>query len=81
VRSQESRATALAGRLAAATGCDPRTDETPELIRLEVDLPTELTASARDGILAALVLADRYGHIRTDQGAIAWMELDLRKPS
>ncbi len=79
--SRESRATALARQLAAATGREPRTDETPERIRIEADLPDEPTNSARDGILAAVTQADRYGHDRTGSGGIVWMELDQRKTS
>lgn len=81
MRHQELRAAELAEQLAKAASREPRTDQTPERIRIEADLPDKLTNSARDGILAAITQADRYGHSRTEHGEVAWMELDLRKTS
>lgn len=81
MRHQELRAAELAEQLAKAARREPRTDQSPERIRIEVDLPDKLTNSARDSILAAITQADRYGHNRTSSGGVAWMELDLGKAS
>jgi hypothetical protein len=71
-------AVALAGMLAAATSSEPRITETTGAVRIEVDLPAELSAVARSTILTTLGTADRYGHDRTDGGDSVWAEVDLR---
>lgn len=63
--------------LAAATGNEARTEHTAAgALRIEADLPAELTPTARTAILAALAIADRYGHARTDTTDTVWAELD-----
>jgi hypothetical protein len=61
--------------LAAATGSEPRSEETDRGIRIEADLPVELSATTRTAILTALATADRYGHARTDNSDTVWAEL------
>jgi hypothetical protein len=63
--------------LAAATGNEPRTEHTGAgALRIEADLPDELTPTTRTAILAALATGDRYGHARTDDADFVWAELD-----
>lgn len=76
--SSGTRAAALAAQLAALTGLAARTEETPDHIRVEVDLPGLLTNSNRLSLLATLANADRYGHDVTEQGAFVWAE--IRQP-
>jgi hypothetical protein len=64
--------------LAAATSSEPRITETPDAVRIEVDLPEELSTVTRSTILASLGTADRYGHDRTDSGDSVWAEIDRR---
>ncbi|MDQ1009839.1 hypothetical protein QFZ82_004324 [Streptomyces sp. V4I23] len=71
-------AVALAGMLAAATSSKPRITETPNAIRIEVNLPQELSNVTRSTILTSLGTADRYGHDRTDDGDSVWAEIDRR---
>lgn len=76
----ETRAQAVAERLAAATGAEARVRRTPDAIRVEVDVPAELSESALGEIVAALVAADRYGHDvtgRADDAGVAWAEIIL----
>ena len=68
-------AVALASRLSAATSSDPRITETADAIRIEVDLPADLSAVTRSAILRTLSAADRYGHDRTENGDIVWAEI------
>jgi hypothetical protein len=70
-----AQAAALAGMLAAATGSEPRTEETDRGVRIEADLPAELSSTTRTAILTALAIADRYGHARTDDSDTVWAEL------
>ncbi|MEV4434381.1 hypothetical protein [Streptomyces sp. NPDC049585] len=72
----KTKAKALAALFAAATGCTPRTEETRDRIRVEVELPTDLGEQARRTVLMTLSNADRYGHDRTRDGAVVWAELD-----
>ncbi len=62
--------------LTAATGDEPRLDKTPDTIRVESDLPRDLAPVTRTAILAALAIAQRFGHSRTVDGDTAWAELD-----
>ncbi|NWF30663.1 hypothetical protein HW130_31180 [Streptomyces sp. PKU-EA00015] len=64
--------------LAAATSSEPRITETPNAIRIEVNLPQELSHVTRSTILTSLGAADRYGHDRTDGGDSVWAEIDRR---
>lgn len=77
MRTTKAQAAALVGMLAAATGNEPRTERTDSgAVRIEADLPEELTPTTRTAILTALALADRYGHARTDTTDTVWAELD-----
>ncbi|MFI9722468.1 hypothetical protein ACIHFE_22885 [Streptomyces sp. NPDC052396] len=79
MRTAKAQAVALAARFAAATGREPRTEEGPDRIRVEIDIPPTLSEPARRTVLAGLVNADRYGHDFTGRGAVVWAELDLRR--
>ncbi|MET9481964.1 hypothetical protein [Streptomyces sp. NPDC006638] len=73
------QAAALVGMLAAATGGEPRTIGTEAgAVRIEADLPEQLSPATRNAILAALATADRYGHTHTDDGDTVWAELDRK---
>lgn len=77
MRTSTAQAAALAGMLAAATGNEPRIEHTGAgALRIEADLPDELTPTTRTAILTALAIADRYGHARTDTTDTVWAELD-----
>ncbi|TLQ45065.1 hypothetical protein [Streptomyces marianii] len=69
-------AVALSGMLAAATSSEPRITETQAGVRIEVDLPDELSPVTRSTILTALGGAGRYGHSRTEAGDSVWGEID-----
>jgi len=71
-------AVALASLLSAATSSDPRITETPRTIRIEADLPSELSTVTRTTILRTLGTADRYGHDRTETGDTVWAEIDRK---
>jgi hypothetical protein len=75
----KAQAAALAGMLAAATGSEPRTTEADSWVRVEADLPDELSNAPRKAILTALATADRYGHTRTAENDTVWAELDTEK--
>ena len=62
----------IAARLAVATGSQVRREEDPSGIRLEVDLPQELSETARRTVLAAIADADAYGHGLTGEGDHLW---------
>ncbi|MBT2384023.1 hypothetical protein [Streptomyces sp. ISL-11] len=79
MRTARVQALALAAQFAAATRHQPRTDETPKRVRVEVDLPPGLSDQARRTVLAACAGADRFGHDCTRQGAVVWAELDQRR--
>ncbi|MET9516435.1 hypothetical protein [Streptomyces sp. NPDC002994] len=76
MRSAETKAAAVAAMLTAATGEEPRLDETPDRIRVETDLPEDLAPVTRIAVLTALAIAARFGHSRTANGDIVWAELD-----
>ncbi|MFF3398232.1 hypothetical protein ACFYW6_06935 [Streptomyces sp. NPDC002659] len=76
MRAVQDQAAALAGALAAATGSEPRTEETDRGIRVEADLPDPISPTAQTEVLTALASADRYGHARTDESATVWAEID-----
>lgn len=77
MRTSKAQAAALVGMLAAATGNEPRTEHTDSgALRIEADLPDELTPTTRTAILTALAIADRYGHARTETTDTVWAELD-----
>ncbi|WP_120727166.1 hypothetical protein [Streptomyces hundungensis] len=69
--------------LKAELGTTPRTDETPGLIRIEADVPDDLSETAHTRLLAALTSADvRFGHDLTggNKKSVFWVELDRREP-
>ncbi|MBT2400775.1 hypothetical protein [Streptomyces sp. ISL-100] len=76
MRSAETQAAAIAAMLTAATGGEPRLDETPDRIRVETDLPEHPSLVTRTAVLAALARAARFGHNRTADGDVVWAELD-----
>ncbi|QFQ98926.1 hypothetical protein F9278_25345 [Streptomyces phaeolivaceus] len=49
-----------------------RSEEDPIGVRLEVDLPRELSETARRAVLVAIADADSYGHRRTGEGDCLW---------
>lgn len=61
--------------LAAATGTEPRVVTDPDVIRVEADLPGELSTTAHTAVLAALATADRYGHTLTRSSECVWAEI------
>ncbi|MEU1194911.1 hypothetical protein ABZ446_01640 [Streptomyces sp. NPDC005813] len=64
--------------LAAATGTEARTSTTESgALRIEADLPDEMSPTTRTAVLTALAIADRYGHARTDESDTVWAELDM----
>lgn len=75
-----SRVEALAARLEALTGREPRTRDHPPHVRVEVDLPDPLPDADRMPLLAALAEADRYGHDMTADAASVWAEIDRAGP-
>lgn len=78
MHSPESRALEIAGRLTAAIGTETRTTETPDAVRVEVDVPDEVSSELLTAIVDALSLADRYGHDFTATSNVAWAEVTRR---
>lgn len=78
--SARAAVTALASTLGAELGTAPRTHETPDLIRIEADVPEDLSETALTKLLASLVNADvRFGHDLTGDGtSVVWAEVDQR---
>lgn len=66
------KAESIAARLADATGAEVRREEVPGGVRLEADLPRELSETTRRAVLAAIADADAYGHRRTGEGDRLW---------
>ncbi|MDT0573982.1 hypothetical protein RM704_42160 [Streptomyces sp. DSM 3412] len=66
------KAECIAARLAVATGAEVRRQESAAGVRLEVDLPQELSAASRRAVLAAIADADAYGHRRTGESDHLW---------
>ncbi|MDX2922826.1 hypothetical protein PV370_33745 [Streptomyces sp. NE06-03C] len=75
MRSAQARVAALTGMLTAATGTEPRVATDLDVLRVEADLPAELSATAHAAVLAALATADRYGHTRTRTAEYVWAEI------
>ncbi|MFB7916639.1 hypothetical protein [Streptomyces sp. NPDC056061] len=71
---------ALAVMLASATRTEPRVTCVHGVIRIETDLPDEMSPVIRSTILTALGTADRYGHVRTEGGDTVWAEIDNDPP-
>jgi hypothetical protein len=67
-----SKAKSIAARLAEATGADVRREEASVGIRLEVDLPRDLSEASRRAVLAAIANAEAYGHRRTGDSDCLW---------
>ncbi|MFJ4960850.1 hypothetical protein EES43_07220 [Streptomyces sp. ADI96-02] len=61
--------------LAAVTGTEPRVADTGTLVRVEADLPTELTEADHAAVLAALATADHFGHTLTRTTEYVWAEI------
>ncbi|MFI6055638.1 hypothetical protein ACIBCO_36840 [Streptomyces violascens] len=77
--SARTAATALASMLHAELGTNPRTNETPDLIRIEADVPEGLSEAAHIRLLTSLTDADvRFGHELIGEGAksVFWVEVE-----
>ncbi|MFJ9635101.1 hypothetical protein [Streptomyces sp. NPDC101178] len=61
--------------LTAAIGTEPRMADTEAGIRVEADLPTELTEAEHAAVLAALATADHFGHTVTRTAEFVWAEI------
>jgi hypothetical protein len=61
----------LIARLGAAVPAEPKIT----CIRIEVDLPPQLTDSQHTAVLKALSAADRYGHTLTSDNEFVWAEI------
>jgi hypothetical protein len=83
VGSRTARAIDVAARLSAATGYRPDISEQPSFTRITVQIPSDLTETARQTVLAALAAlppTDTYGHDRTeDDSQTLWVELRDRR--
>jgi hypothetical protein len=66
------RVESIAARLLAATGNEVRRLDGPAGIRLEVDVPADLSENSRSFVISALADADNYGHERTEDADYAW---------
>ncbi|MCT9093498.1 hypothetical protein N4G70_32210 [Streptomyces sp. ASQP_92] len=68
--------------LKSELGTTPRTDETPDLIRIEADVPDDLSETAHTRLLATLTSTNvRFGHdLTADKKSVFWVELDQREP-
>nr|WP_232790278.1 hypothetical protein [Streptomyces sp. SolWspMP-sol2th] len=75
MHSARARAAALTGMLTAAIGIEPRVVDTAAGIRVEADLPTELTETEHTAVLAALATADHFGHTLTRTAEFVWAEI------
>ncbi|MEU6482749.1 hypothetical protein [Streptomyces sp. NPDC046887] len=73
----ETRATAVASMLQAATDAEPVVTIGPRLARIEVALPDDLGPARRQAVLFALDQCDRYGHDRIAERATVWAEIDI----
>ncbi|MER5384266.1 hypothetical protein ABT040_29010 [Streptomyces sp. NPDC002688] len=67
-----SRVEGIAARLSRALKTPVRRAEGPNGIRLEADLPPDLTETERKVTLAAISDADSFGHERTRRGDLVW---------
>ncbi|MFE7838706.1 hypothetical protein ACFU53_22435 [Streptomyces sp. NPDC057474] len=63
----------IAVRLALATGSEVRRNESAAGVRLEADLPQNLSETKRKAVLAVIADADTYGHERTAAGDRLWV--------
>ncbi|WFB08607.1 hypothetical protein LRS74_17295 [Streptomyces sp. LX-29] len=70
-----SRAQAIEALLSAA-GCVPRLLRQPGRIRLEAEVPEPLSPVRWRAVLAALEMADRFGHYGNAAGSVAWAVVD-----
>ncbi|MEW1611661.1 MULTISPECIES: hypothetical protein [unclassified Streptomyces] len=61
--------------LTAAIGTEPRVTDTTAGIRIEADLPTELSDAGHAAVLAALATADHFGHTLTRTAEFVWAEI------
>ncbi|MEV1046728.1 hypothetical protein [Streptomyces sp. NPDC049916] len=61
--------------LTAAIDTEPRVTDTATGIRIEADLPVELTETEHAAVLAALATADRFGHSLTRTTEFVWAEI------
>jgi hypothetical protein len=85
VGPRTARAIDVAARLSAATGLEPQVTADPSFTRITVPIPSTLSETARQTVLAALAAlppTDTYGHDRAeDDSQTLWVELrDRREP-
>jgi hypothetical protein len=78
--SVEVQAAALSGMLAAATGNEPRTEDTPAGIRIEAELPEQIGPATRTAILTALSIAPEYGHTHSSGTETVWAFIPREEP-
>jgi hypothetical protein len=72
-----ARARAVAERMAAAAGTRPRWAETPDAVRVEVEVPETVGLAELGEIVTAMREADRCGHDLVADRGVAWAEFDL----
>ena len=75
MRSSAARAAHLVAVLTTATRSEARTTETAGLIRIEVDIPEDLSETAHAMILSALSTAEQFGYERVGGHAHVWVAL------
>ncbi len=75
--SPRARARSVAARMAAAAGTEARWAETPDAVRVEVEVPQHTGLDALGEIVAAMADADRSGHALVADRGVAWAEVDL----
>lgn len=73
--TSQALAHALAARLTAAIGSEARTTVTAGRVRVEADLPPQLTDPAHRAVLVSLAEADSYGHSRAAGREYVWAEI------
>ncbi|MGI5143300.1 hypothetical protein [Streptomyces sp. CA-106110] len=76
-----SKAESIAARLAAAAGSEVHRTTGPAGIRLEADLPPELSEAAHEIVLSAIAEADAYGHERTGDRNYVWAMVHGENPN
>jgi hypothetical protein len=74
-----SRAQHIAARLSAAK-CEPHVTHRPDHIRVEAELPDELSETDWQVVLAALASADRFGDARCQGRHTVWAAISTPGP-
>ncbi|MGI5380720.1 hypothetical protein ACQEV2_42340 [Streptomyces sp. CA-251387] len=74
------KATAIVSMLAATLGAEPTEDLSDERIRVEAEVPTSLSETARLDLLTFLYeTADRFGHSVQQGTSRIWAEIDIQE--